>query len=92
MQIILDIPDTEIPKNQDLLNIDIHFIDKDACEVKTNNGTECGFKVLPKGHGRLYDIDMLIKHYSGFEMLDGQINGEYIFPPVLEADIEDEEE
>lgn len=46
MQIIIEIPDTEIPKQQDLLDISLHFIDGHVCsadgygffEIPTNLG------------------------------------------------------
>ena len=54
MQIIIEIPNSEIPKQQDFIEIPLHFIDGTVCEAGGY-----GFDVLPKGHGRLIDADAL---------------------------------
>lgn len=54
MRIIIEIPESEIPKQQDVIEIPFHFIDGTVCEVGGY-----GFDVLPKGHGRLIDADAL---------------------------------
>jgi len=56
MQIVIKIPESEIPKKQDIIEIPLHFIDEKVCEVG-----KYGFNVLPKGHGRLIDAYELLK-------------------------------
>ena len=59
MQIVIDIPNSVIPLKQDVITLDLHFIDGHICECAYP------FKELPKGHGRLiikngdeeYEID-----------------------------------
>ena len=53
MKLLIDIPNADIPKTQDIVDISIHFIDGEVCECTYP------FKVLPKGHGRLIDADKL---------------------------------
>ncbi|HAH18427.1 MAG TPA: hypothetical protein DCL29_05400 [Eubacterium sp.] len=48
MRIILEIPDSDIPKKQEIITVPIHFIDGTVCEAGG-----FGFDVIPKGHGRL---------------------------------------
>ena len=52
MQIIIDIPDNEVPEKQDIIATYIHFIDGEVCEVG-----HYGFMTLPKEHGDLIDRD-----------------------------------
>lgn len=56
MQIVIEIPKSEIPKYQDIIEIPLHFIDGKVCEAGGY-----GFDVLPKGHGRIMDVDKIIK-------------------------------
>lgn len=49
MQIIIDIPDNEVPKRQEIVEIGLHFMDGELCECTYP------FQVLPKGHGDLID-------------------------------------
>ena len=56
MQIVIEIPESEIPKKQDVIEIPLHFIDGKVCEA---GGYD--FDVLPKGHGRIADMDEAIK-------------------------------
>jgi len=56
MQIIIEIPESDIPKQQNIIEIPLHFIDGKVCEAGGY-----GFDVLPKGHGRLGDLDALEK-------------------------------
>ena len=58
MKLLIDIPNADIPKTQDIVDISIHFIDGEVCECTYP------FKVLPKGHGRLIDADELIRQYK----------------------------
>ena len=54
MQIVIDIPDEDVPNKQEIMEIDLHFIDGEVCECTYP------YIVLPKGHGRLIDADALI--------------------------------
>lgn len=54
MQIVIEIPESEIPKQQDIIEIPLHFVDGKVCEAGGY-----GFDVLPKGHGRLIDADSM---------------------------------
>lgn len=56
MQIVIEIPESEIPKKQGIIEIPLHFIDGTVCEAGGY-----GFDVLPKGHGRLIDACKLLK-------------------------------
>ena len=56
MRILLDIPDSNIPKKQEIITVPIHFIDGIVCEAGG-----LGFYELPKGHGRLIDADEAIE-------------------------------
>ena len=53
MKIVIDIPDSKIPKEQELISVDLHFIDGKVCECTYP------FEELPKGHGRLVDYDYM---------------------------------
>lgn len=55
MQIVIDIPNEDIPKNQDIMTVDLHFIDRVVCECTYP------YIVLPKGHGDLVDRKELLK-------------------------------
>ena len=49
MKIVIEIPDNEIPTKQDIVTVDLHFIDGKVCEC------DYPFMELPKGHGELID-------------------------------------
>ena len=53
MQIVIDIPNSDIPLKQDVITLDLHFIDGHICECTYP------FKELLNGHGRLIDADAL---------------------------------
>lgn len=53
MQIVIDIPNADIPLKQDIITLDLHFIDGHICECAYP------FKELLKGHGRLIDANEL---------------------------------
>lgn len=53
MQIVIDIPKECIPTRQDVMYIQLHFVDGKVVEA-----SGYGFAVLPK-HGRLIDADEL---------------------------------
>ena len=57
MQIIIEIPESNIPKEQDIIEIPFHFMDGKVCEAGGY-----GFDILPKGHGRLIDANALEDH------------------------------
>lgn len=89
MQIVIEIPESEIPKHQEVMEIPLHFIDGKVCEAGGY-----GFAELPKGHGRLVDADKF--GLSDFEiiMCDGNykkallmlINKIEEAPTIIEAD------
>lgn len=58
-EIVIKIPESEIPKQQDIIEIPLHFIDGKVCEV---GGYE--FDVLPKGHGRIIDESKINRVYT----------------------------
>lgn len=60
MKLIIDIPEECIPTRQDLMDIQIHFIDRQVVEV-----SGFGFTVLPESHGDLIDKDELWDLYHG---------------------------
>ena len=53
MQVVIEIPEESIPQNQDILIVDLHFIDGQICECNYP------FKEFPKNHGRLIDRDVM---------------------------------
>lgn len=53
MQIVIDIPNSDISLKQNVITLDLHFIDGHICECTYP------FKELLKGHGRLIDADKL---------------------------------
>lgn len=58
MQILIDILEDDIPSEQALMTIYLHFIDGKVCECSYPH------KILPKGHGRLIDADKLQNNIS----------------------------
>ena len=62
MRIIIEIPESDIPKQQDFIEIPLHFIHGEVCEAGGY-----GFYVLPKGHGRLIDADSLWNAYHDLD-------------------------
>lgn len=50
MKIVVDIPDNEIPTKQDIVTVDLHFIDGKVCEC------DYPYMELPKGHREYNDI------------------------------------
>ena len=58
MRIVIEIPDKDIPKHQEAIDISLHFMNGKVCEAGGY-----GFEVLPKGHGRLIDADKLHMDY-----------------------------
>lgn len=90
MQIVIDISNSEIPKQQDIIEIPLHFIDGKVCEV---GGYE--FDVLPKGHGRLIDANDVKSYFSDREGDDFTAFHFYdaveSAPTVIDADKEQED-
>ena len=93
IELVIKIPESEIPKRQDIIEIPLHFIDGTVCEA---GGYE--FDVLPKGHGRLIDADELYGDFiDGTEGYDCQTwnrieIGDIIdnAPTIIEADKEEQ--
>ena len=97
MKIVIDIPESEIPKQQDIIEIPLHFIDGKVCEAGGY-----GFDVLPKGHGRLIDADDIMNDIKNdinemtnlglavtCDYLWGKINDAiYNAPTIIESDKE----
>lgn len=85
MKIVLDIPEKDIPKRQEIVTIDLYFIDGTVCAASY----PC--EELPKGHGRLIDADVVkegIGNLDGFGMLGRCIDE---MPTVIDADRGDAE-
>lgn len=78
MQIVIDIPDSDIPKKQEIIEVPIHFIDGTVCEAGG-----FGFDVLPKGHGRLKDADELRQKWIFGKSEKKEIDDA---PTIIEAD------
>lgn len=51
MNVLIQIPDTAVPKKQSFMSLDLHFIDGTVCEA-----SGCGFMVVDDA-----DVDMLEK-------------------------------
>ena len=93
MQIVIDIPNKDIPKHQEVIDIRLHFIDGHIVDADGY-----GFVELPKGHGRLIDADELMKNWYGeyikfmtreeIESMDGIIENAQT---IIEADREVDE-
>jgi hypothetical protein len=98
MQIIIEIPNSKIPKQQDFIEIPLHFIDGTVCEAGGY-----GFNVLPKGHGRLIDADEAIKILKSLGNRDYRrekgtikdaekmLSYDGYIPTIIEADTESED-
>ena len=87
MHIVIEIPESEIPKHQEVIEIPLHFIDGKVCEAGGY-----GFVELPKGHGDLVDINEVIKslfdYFHGKKTIGQCIDGVYT---IIESDTESEE-
>ena len=85
MQIVIEIPKSEIPKYQDIIEIPLHFIDGKVCEAGGY-----GFDVLPKGHGRIIDESQIrhIECHTEQDLYGNKIH--YVkatdAPTIIEAD------
>jgi hypothetical protein len=64
MQIVIDIPNSDISLKQNVITLDLHFIDGHICECTYP------FKELPKKHGRLIDANKLeaMMYHEAFEI------------------------
>ena len=88
MRLVIDIPESEIPKKQDIIEITLHFIDGKVCEAGGY-----GFVLLPKGHGRLIDADAFERRCmfdSDIEDMQDVIYALRDYKPIIEADKEQE--
>ncbi len=59
MKIVIDIPDNEVPKRREIVEIGLQFMEGEVCECTYP------FQVLPKGHGRLIDVSEYFKKEFG---------------------------
>ena len=75
MQIVINIPKECIPTRQDVMDIQLHFVDRKVVEA-----SGYGFAVLPK-HGRLKDVDEYFK--INWEHPDYDLGDDA--PTILEA-------
>ena len=85
MRIVIDIPNKDIPKSQEVIDIPLHFMDGKVCEAGGYR-----FAELPKGHGRLIDVDKL-ELDDGYSNYDGYYHNYsqsqiYNAPTIIEAD------
>jgi len=84
MQIVIDIPDTEIPIGRAMDTITLFFKNGYVCKCNYP------FRVLPKGHGKLKDMDDIYEALEGWnddtgwiiDTIDSQA------PTIIEADKE----
>lgn len=89
MKIVIDIPNKDIPKYEEVIDVPFHFIDGNVCRVGGY-----GFVELSKGHGRLIDESDLIpdSDYDDgmfYAVSIGAINNT---PTIIEADKGESEE
>ena len=94
MKLVIDIPESEIPKKQSIIEIPLHFIDGKVCEAGGY-----GFDVLPKGHGELIERDKIEYLKAIHDAKYGHISWseaikriKYSAPTIIEADKEYEVE
>ena len=91
MKVIIEISESDIPKQQDFIEIPLHFINGEICEAGGY-----GFCVLPKGYGRLIDAKAyeqdIRKHYfdNSTVIRCTEITLDNA-PTIIEADKESEE-
>ena len=89
MQIVIDIPNSDIPLKQNVITLDLHFIDGHICECTYP------FKELPKKHGKLIDEREVKKaqfiindQWGSYPVISlGNLN---CVPTILEAEKVDE--
>lgn len=85
MQIVIEIPDKDVPNKQEIIDISLHFIAGEVCECR------CPYMVLPKGHGKLIDADMVCdelegKSFSTSSDYHNAIDAVDDVPTIIEAD------
>ena len=76
MRIVIDIPDNEVPKTQEVVATYIHFIDGEVCELGNY-----GVMTLPKGHGDLIDreeVNNALEREVHTETQLGEADEEYL--------------
>ena len=81
MKIVIDIPDNEVPKRREIVEIGLQFMGGEVCECTYP------FQILPKGHGRLIDADVLADEFEDNYEFCEVINAT---PTIIEADKEAE--
>ena len=98
MQIVIEIPNKDIPKRQEVVDIRLHFIDG---HIVSADGY--GFAELSKGHGRLIDADSIYQIVRPIEQMDTEwgMTAETAIrliheafnraPTIIEADTESED-
>lgn len=89
MKIVIDIPDNEVPKRREIVEIGLQFMDGEVCECTYP------FQVLPKGHGDLKDTELLKNAFIAWSMaVQGNFTSAniasiiYNSPTIIEADKE----
>ena len=80
MQIVIEIPDEEIPKHQGIIDISLSFVDG-----KVTDAHGYGFCQLPEHHGDLKDINELKKNI--YRMNDSATLSTW--DVVIEKDLDD---
>ena len=94
MKIVIDVPENEVPKRREIVEIGLQFMDGEVCECTYP------FQVLPKGHGRLIDADEYKEHLYACETngrplhrmeLDERLATVDNAPTIIEADKGEEE-
>lgn len=74
-KIIIDIPDNEVPKRREIVEIGLQFMDGEVCECTYP------FQVLPKGHGRLIDADETLKAMNTWDKFGFEHTGCFVRNP-----------
>lgn len=80
MRLVIDIPDDEVPKRREIVEIGLQFMDGEVCECTYP------FQILPKGHGRLIDVTRIGSSSSKLHEILSKA------PTIIEADKEVENE
>ena len=86
MQIVIEIPKKCIPTRQDVMDIQLHFVDGKVVEA-----SEYGFAVLSEKHGRLIDADALEEEIRHAWTIGACYRFIENAPTIIEADTESED-